>query len=160
MFPFSQRGRTFQRQLCFLPGGNQLVLAINNACVIICRQFRHYVIVTSYDKYCLGCCCCCQVVQHCIDQVCDELDLTMAERDEFTLFYVTDAGERVAMQRDDYILDVTTQLKEEGISMKLLCMRTSWVYPLDFRCSVLYMNVLYEQVQVLQSSITLLPHLE
>ena len=69
----------------------------------------------------------------------------MAESEEFSLFYL-DGETRIAMKRDEYILDVTTFLKERGLDPKFVCLRTTWVHPLDSRSSVLYINTLYAQV--------------
>ena len=54
-----------------------------------------------------------QVVQHAIDEISGELGIPMVERDEYTLFYVTESDHRYCpMTRDEYVMDVFDMLHE------------------------------------------------
>ena len=95
-----------------------------------------------------------QVVQHAIDEISGELGIPMVERDEYTLFYVTESDHRYCpMTRDEYVMDVFDMLHELKKTFYLLYQRTSYVYPVNLNGSLLYVEMMYSEVRHRQDDV-------
>ncbi|KAK0085614.1 hypothetical protein PV325_004796 [Microctonus aethiopoides] len=112
-------GRNAKRQIYRLPGGTERV--INTKCTT--------------------------VVQDVIEEMCSVISVRNPhEMDEFSLYCIVD-GDAFSMPlaRDEYVLDVTTELHKNHQVFYLIFCRSVWYYPLRLD-TALYIEVVFNQI--------------
>ncbi|KAH9423690.1 hypothetical protein DERP_005271 [Dermatophagoides pteronyssinus] len=112
-------GRTSKRQMYRLPGGTERILSTS----------------------------CTTVVNDIIEEICLMLNVTNSlEMEEFSLYCIIEGDPyTMPLNRDEYILDVTTELLKNGQLFYLIFCRSVWYYPLRLD-SHLYIEVVFNQV--------------
>ncbi|KAI2804564.1 Myosin and Kinesin Tail domain protein [Blomia tropicalis] len=112
-------GRTSKRQMYRLPGGTERIL--NTTCTT--------------------------VVNDIIEEICLMLNVTNGlEMEEFSLYCIIEGDPfTMPLNRDEYILDVTTELLKNGQLFYLIFCRSVWYHPLRLD-SHLYIEVVFNQV--------------
>ncbi|OTF73406.1 myosin XV-like protein, partial [Euroglyphus maynei] len=112
-------GRSSKRQMYRLPGGTERILSTS----------------------------CTTVVNDIIEEICLMLNVTNSlEMDEFSLYCIIEGDPyTMPLNRDEYILDVTTELLKNGQLFYLIFCRSVWYYPLRLD-SHLYIEVVFNQV--------------
>ncbi|XP_048509561.1 uncharacterized protein LOC105693576 isoform X2 [Athalia rosae] len=112
-------GRNAKRQIYRLPGGTERV--INTKCTT--------------------------VVQDVIEEMCSVISVRNPhEMDEFSLYCIVDGDAfTMPLARDEYILDVTTELHKNHQVFYLIFCRSVWYYPLRLDAA-LYIEVVFNQI--------------
>ncbi|XP_077262617.1 unconventional myosin 10A [Temnothorax americanus] len=112
-------GRNAKRQIYRLPGGTERV--INTKCTT--------------------------VVQDVIEEMCSVISVRNPhEMDEFSLYCIVDGDAfTMPLARDEYVLDVTTELQKNHQVFYLLFCRSVWYYPLRLDAA-LYIEVVFNQI--------------
>ncbi|KAI1292214.1 Unconventional myosin-XV [Halotydeus destructor] len=112
-------GRNSKRQMYRLPGGTERI--INTASTT--------------------------VVQDVIDEICAMLSVRSGvEREEFSLYCIVEGDPfTMPLNKEEYILDVTTELLKNGQTFYLIFCRSVWVFPLRLD-NPLYIEVIFNQV--------------
>ncbi|KAH9517053.1 hypothetical protein DERF_007753 [Dermatophagoides farinae] len=112
-------GRTSKRQMYRLPGGTERILSTS----------------------------CTTVVNDIIEEICLMLNVTNSlEMEEFSLYCIIEGDPfTMPLNKDEYILDVTTELLKNGQLFYLIFCRSVWYYPLRLD-SHLYIEVVFNQV--------------
>ncbi|CDW54393.1 MyTH4 and SH3 9 domain containing protein [Trichuris trichiura] len=110
------QGKNLKRQVYHLPGGTKKV--INTKAVT--------------------------VVEEVIRQLCQDLNIKSSlEQQEFSLCVVVETSQ--ILSNDEYILDVTTELENNGLDYFILLKRIVWMHPLR-KDSVLYTDIMFFQI--------------
>lgn len=88
-----------------------------------------------------------QVVYDVIEEICAMLNVRdLPERDEFSLYCIIEGDPyTMPLNKDEYILDITTELLKNGQIFYLIFCRSVWVYPLRLD-NPLYIEVIFNQV--------------
>ncbi|XP_012058460.1 PREDICTED: unconventional myosin-XV [Atta cephalotes] len=112
-------GRNAKRQIYRLPGGTERV--INTKCTT--------------------------VVQDVIEEMCNVISVRNShEMDEFSLYCIVDGDAfTMPLARDEYVLDVTTELQKNHQVFYLIFCRSVWYYPLRLDAA-LYIEVVFNQI--------------
>ncbi|XP_039312298.1 unconventional myosin-XV [Solenopsis invicta] len=112
-------GRNAKRQIYRLPGGTERV--INTKCTT--------------------------VVQDVIEEMCNVISVRNPhEMDEFSLYCIVDGDAfTMPLARDEYVLDVTTELQKNHQMFYLIFCRSVWYYPLRLDAA-LYIEVVFNQI--------------
>ncbi|XP_029046871.1 unconventional myosin-XV isoform X2 [Osmia bicornis bicornis] len=112
-------GRNAKRQIYRLPGGTERV--INTKCTT--------------------------VVQDVIEEMCNIISVRNPhEMDEFSLYCIVDGDAfTMPLARDEYVLDVTTELHKNHQVFYLIFCRSVWYYPLRLDAP-LYIEVVFNQI--------------
>ncbi|XP_018350693.1 PREDICTED: unconventional myosin-XV isoform X2 [Trachymyrmex septentrionalis] len=112
-------GRNAKRQIYRLPGGTERV--INTKCTT--------------------------VVQDVIEEMCNVISVRNPhEMDEFSLYCIVDGDAfTMPLARDEYVLDVTTELQKNHQVFYLIFCRSVWYYPLRLDAA-LYIEVVFNQI--------------
>ncbi|XP_058797715.1 unconventional myosin-XV [Phymastichus coffea] len=112
-------GRNAKRQIYRLPGGTERV--INTKCTT--------------------------VVQDVIEEMCNVISVRNPhEMDEFSLYCIVDGDAfTMPLARDEYVLDVTTELHKNHQLFYLIFCRSVWYYPLRLDAA-LYVEVVFNQI--------------
>ncbi|XP_076621995.1 unconventional myosin 10A isoform X4 [Colletes latitarsis] len=112
-------GRNAKRQIYRLPGGTERV--INTKCTT--------------------------VVQDVIEEMCNVISVRHPhEMDEFSLYCIVDGDAfTMPLARDEYVLDVTTELHKNHQVFYLIFCRSVWYYPLRLDAP-LYIEVVFNQI--------------
>ncbi|KAK0170257.1 hypothetical protein PV328_010838 [Microctonus aethiopoides] len=112
-------GRNAKRQIYRLPGGTERV--INTKCTT--------------------------VVQDVIEEMCSVISVRNPhEMDEFSLYCIVDGDAfTMPLARDEYVLDVTTELHKNHQVFYLIFCRSVWYYPLRLD-TALYIEVVFNQI--------------
>ncbi|KAG9509056.1 Unconventional myosin-XV, partial [Fragariocoptes setiger] len=112
-------GRTSKRQIYRLPGGTERVINTKST----------------------------TVVQDIIHEICGMLNVTNPiETNEFSLYCIVEGDlYTMPLNRDEYILDITTELLKNGQMFYLIFCRSVWYYPLHLD-SHLYIEVVFNQI--------------
>ncbi|KAJ8681735.1 hypothetical protein QAD02_017527 [Eretmocerus hayati] len=112
-------GRNAKRQIYRLPGGTERV--INTKCTT--------------------------VVQDVIEEMCNIISVRNPhEMDEFSLYCIVDGDAfTMPLARDEYVLDVTTELHKNHQLFYLIFCRSVWYYPLRLDAP-LYVEVVFNQI--------------
>ncbi|XP_076381482.1 unconventional myosin 10A isoform X3 [Megalopta genalis] len=112
-------GRNAKRQIYRLPGGTERV--INTKCTT--------------------------VVQDVIEEMCNIISVRHPhEMDEFSLYCIVDGDAfTMPLARDEYVLDVTTELHKNHQVFYLIFCRSVWYYPLRLDAP-LYIEVVFNQI--------------
>ncbi|XP_076234476.1 unconventional myosin 10A [Calliopsis andreniformis] len=112
-------GRNAKRQIYRLPGGTERV--INTKCTT--------------------------VVQDVIEEMCNIISVRNPhEMDEFSLYCIVDGDAfTMPLARDEYVLDVTTELHKNHQIFYLIFCRSVWYYPLRLDAP-LYIEVVFNQI--------------
>ncbi|XP_043281933.1 unconventional myosin-XV isoform X2 [Venturia canescens] len=112
-------GRNAKRQIYRLPGGTERV--INTKCTT--------------------------VVQDVIEEMCSVISVRNPhEMDEFSLYCIVDGDAfTMPLARDEYVLDVTTELHKNHQVFYLIFCRSVWYYPLRLDAA-LYIEVVFNQI--------------
>ncbi|CAD6241372.1 GSCOCG00002698001-RA-CDS [Cotesia congregata] len=112
-------GRNAKRQIYRLPGGTERV--INTKCTT--------------------------VVQDVIEEMCSVISVRNPhEMDEFSLYCIVDGDAfTMPLARDEYVLDVTTELQKNHQVFYLIFCRSVWYYPLRLDAA-LYIEVVFNQI--------------
>lgn len=112
-------GRNAKRQIYRLPGGTERV--INTKCTT--------------------------VVQDVIEEMCSVISVRNPhEMDEFSLYCIVDGDTfTMPLARDEYVLDVTTELHKNHQVFYLIFCRSVWYYPLRLDAA-LYIEVVFNQI--------------
>ncbi|XP_014481805.1 PREDICTED: unconventional myosin-XV isoform X1 [Dinoponera quadriceps] len=112
-------GRNAKRQIYRLPGGTERV--INTKCTT--------------------------VVQDVIEEMCNVISVRNPhEMDEFSLYCIVDGDAfTMPLARDEYVLDVTTELHKNHQVFYLIFCRSVWYYPLRLDAA-LYIEVVFNQI--------------
>ncbi|XP_024944481.1 uncharacterized protein LOC107271471 isoform X3 [Cephus cinctus] len=112
-------GRNAKRQIYRLPGGTERV--INTKCTT--------------------------VVQDVIEEMCNIISVRNPhEMDEFSLYCIVDGDAfTMPLARDEYVLDVTTELHKNHQVFYLIFCRSVWYYPLRLDAA-LYIEVVFNQI--------------
>ncbi|KFD55371.1 hypothetical protein M513_03711 [Trichuris suis] len=113
------QGKNLKRQVYHLPGGTKKV--INTKAVT--------------------------VVEEVIRQLCQDLNIKSSlEQQEFSLCVVIETSNTMRiLSNDEYILDVTTELENNGLDYFILLKRIVWMHPLR-KDSELYTDIMFFQV--------------
>ncbi|XP_066584309.1 unconventional myosin-XV [Prorops nasuta] len=112
-------GRNAKRQIYRLPGGTERV--INTKCTT--------------------------VVQDVIEEMCNIISVrNLHEMDEFSLYCIVEGDAfTMPLARDEYVLDVTTELHKNHQVFYLIFCRSVWYYPLRLDAP-LYIEVVFNQI--------------
>ncbi|XP_013793524.1 unconventional myosin-XV-like, partial [Limulus polyphemus] len=112
-------GRNSKRQIYRLPGGTERVINTKST----------------------------TVVQDIIQEICEVLGVhNKLEMEEFSLYCIVEGDPyTMPLNREEYILDVTTELLKSGQVFYLIFCRSVWYYPLRLD-SQLYIEVIFNQV--------------
>ncbi|UYV64506.1 hypothetical protein LAZ67_3001018 [Cordylochernes scorpioides] len=112
-------GRNHKRQMFRIPGGSERVVNTKST----------------------------TVVQDVIEEMCSALNVRrQQEMDEFSLYCVVDGDPySLPLGREEYILDVTTEIQKEGAPFYLIFCRSVWVSPVRLD-NVLSVEVAFNQV--------------
>ena len=112
-------GRNSKRQMYRLPGGSERIINTKS----------------------------CTVVNDVIEEICAQLGVpTGPEQQEFSLYCIVEGDPyTMPLNRDEYILDITTELLKNGQIFYLIFCRSVWHYPLRLD-SQLYIEVIFNQV--------------
>lgn len=112
-------GRNSKRQIYRLPGGTERVINTKST----------------------------TVVEDIIDEICGILGVRSAtETEEFSLYCIVEGDPfTMPLSREEYILDVTTELIKNGHVFYLIFCRSVWFFPLRLD-NALYVEVIFNQV--------------
>lgn len=112
-------GRNSKRQMYRLPGGTERIVNTSST----------------------------TVVQDVIEEICAMLSVSAPlETEEFSLYCIVEGDPyTMPLNRDEYILDVTTELLKNGQVFYLIFCRSVWYFPLRLD-SQLYIEVVFNQV--------------
>jgi myosin-15 len=112
-------GRNSKRQMYRLPGGSERIINTKS----------------------------CTVVNDVIEEICAQLGVPPGpEQHEFSLYCIVEGDPyTMPLNRDEYILDVTTELLKNGQIFYLIFCRSVWHFPLRLD-SQLYIEVIFNQV--------------
>ncbi|GBM19264.1 Unconventional myosin-XV [Araneus ventricosus] len=112
-------GRNSKRQIYRLPGGTERVINTKST----------------------------TVVQDIIEEICTILNVrNQLEMEEFSLYCIVEGDPyTMPLNREEYILDVTTELLKNGQVFYLIFCRSVWYYPLRLD-NHLYIEVIFNQV--------------
>ncbi|XP_064478725.1 unconventional myosin-XV-like isoform X2 [Ornithodoros turicata] len=112
-------GRNSKRQIYRLPGGTERVINTKST----------------------------TVVEDIIDEICTILGVRSAiEAEEFSLYCIVEGDPfTMPLSREEYILDVTTELIKNGHVFYLIFCRSVWFFPLRLD-NALYVEVIFNQV--------------
>jgi len=113
-------GKLNKRQMILLPGGVPFVLNISPS----------------------------TVVQDIIDEVCAKLGVvSQMEQDEYTVFAMVESDNEYArLKREEYVMDVITEMRLQRKECTLMFERTSWYFPLRLESATYdYLDMMFSQ---------------
>lgn len=86
------------------------------------------------------------VVQDVIDELCSMLNIVEApEAEEFSVYCIVEGDTfTMPLQKEEYILDVTTELQKNQQTFYLIFCRSVWYYPMRLDNN-LYVEVVFNQ---------------
>ncbi|XP_067942053.1 unconventional myosin-XV-like [Watersipora subatra] len=88
------------------------------------------------------------VVQDIIDEICSKLGVvSQMEQDEYTVFAMVESNNEYSrLKREEYIMDVVTELRLQGKECALIFERTSWYFPLRIESATYeYLDMMFMQ---------------